>query len=117
MTVPLYPFFFFFGIFVAPGTAPIISVEPSSLTVLEGEEASFQCSAIGDPKPTIRWSREKGQLPPSSTSLNGFLRIFPTKLEDGGDYVCTAANTIGVDGYLVTLTVERGKVITTRISL
>ncbi|PFX26969.1 basement membrane-specific heparan sulfate proteoglycan core protein-like isoform X2 [Stylophora pistillata] len=91
----------------ASGSPPIISVVPSLMTVLEGEEASFQCTAIGDPPPTIRWSREKGQLSPSSTSLNGVLSIFPTKVEDGGAYVCTAANKIGVDGGLVTLTVER----------
>lgn len=99
-----------FYVLLAPGTAPIISVAPSLLTVVEGEEASFQCTAIGDPIPTIRWSREKGQLPQSSTSTNGFLSIFPTRLEDGGAYVCTAANAIGADGYLVILTVERGKV-------
>lgn len=79
------------------------------MTVLEGEEASFQCTATGDPPPTIRWSREKGQLSPSSISSNGVLSIYPTKLEDGGAFVCTAANKIGVDGSLVTLTVERGK--------
>ena len=68
----------------------------------------FECSAEGDPTPTIRWSRENGQLPQFSSSDYGLLSIFPTNLEDGGAYVCTAANAIGADGVLVTLTVERG---------
>lgn len=38
------------------------------------------------------------------------MSIFPTNLEDGGAYVCTAANAIGANGVLVTLTVERGMV-------
>lgn len=38
------------------------------------------------------------------------MSIFPTNLEDGGAYVCTAANAIGANGILVTLTVERGMV-------
>ena len=70
----------------------------------------FECTAGGDPTPTIRWSRENGPLPQFSSSENGLLRIFPTNLEDGGAYVCTAANSIGADGVLVTLTVERGMV-------
>lgn len=70
----------------------------------------FECTAKGDPTPTIRWSRENGRLPQFSSSVNGLLSIFPTTLEDGGAYVCTAANAIGADGVLVTLTVERGKV-------
>ncbi|XP_078373536.1 basement membrane-specific heparan sulfate proteoglycan core protein-like [Oculina patagonica] len=91
----------------APGSVPTISVTPNTLTVLEGEEARFECSAKGDPTPTISWSRENGQLPQSSSSVNGLLSILPTTLEDGGAYVCTAANTFGADGVLVTLTVER----------
>lgn len=119
MTTPTIKIFLFlsslsllfslFTFLVAPGSVPIITVTPSLLTVSEDEEALFECTAKGDPPPTIRWSREKGQLPQSSYSANGLLRIFPTRPEDGGAYVCTAANAFGVDGYLVTLIVERGK--------
>lgn len=91
----------------APGSVPVIAVTPITLTVLEGEQALFECTAGGDPTPTIRWSRENGGLPQFSSSENGLLSIFPTNLEDGGAYVCTAANAIGADGVLVTLTVER----------
>lgn len=70
----------------------------------------MNCTSKGDPTPTIRWSRENGQLPQFSFSANGLLSISPVTLEDGGAYVCTAANTFGVDAELVTLTVERGKV-------
>ena len=102
----MFPLLFIF--LVAPGSVPVISVTPITLTVLEGDEALFECTAKGDPTPTIRWSRENGRLPQFSTSENGLLSIFPTNLGDGGAYVCTAANAIGADGVLVTLTVERG---------
>ncbi|XP_068699347.1 basement membrane-specific heparan sulfate proteoglycan core protein-like isoform X3 [Montipora foliosa] len=91
----------------AAGSVPVISVSPSSLTVTEGEEALFECTARGEPTPTTRWSRENGQFPQSSSSVNGVLRIFPTKSEDEGDYVCTAANSFGAKASLVTLNVER----------
>ena len=88
----------------------MISVSPSSLTVSEDEEALFSCTAKGEPSPTISWSRENGQLPQSSSLVNGVLRIFPAKPEDEGAYVCTAANSFGAKAFLVTLNVERGKV-------
>ena len=102
-------FLLFISFCSAAGSVPVISVSPSSLTVSEGEEALFECTAKGDPNPTIRWSRENGQFPQSSSSVNGVLRIFPTKPEDEGAYVCTAANSFGVKAFLVTLNVERGK--------
>ena len=109
LSVPdIFPTYFVF--LVAPGSVPVISVSFTTLTVLEGEQALFECTAEGDPTPTIRWSRENGRLPPFSSSENGLLSIFPTNLEDGGAYVCTAANAIGANGVLVTLTVERGMV-------
>ena len=98
----------YFIFLVAPGSVPVISVTPITLTVLEGEQALFECTAEGDPTPTIRWSRENGRLPQFSSSENGLLIISSTNLEDGGAYVCTAANAIGADGFLVTLTVKRG---------
>ena len=46
----------------AGGSVPEISVTPSTLNVIEGDEALFECLGVGDPTPTIRWSREKGRL-------------------------------------------------------
>ena len=92
----------------AAGSVPVISVSPRSLTVSDGEEALFECTANGDPTPTIRWSRENGQISQSSSSVNGVLRIFSAKPEDEGTYVCRAANTFGAKAILVTLNVEKG---------
>lgn len=89
----------------------MISVSPRSLTISEGQEALFQCTADGDPAPIIRWSRENGPFPESSTLENGMFRIFPTRPEDGGAYVCTAANSFGARAFLVNLRIERGKML------
>ena len=93
----------------APGSVPVLSVFPSVLAVTEGEEALFECTARGEPPPTIRWSRENGRFPQFSSTVNGALRIFPTRIEDQGAYVCTAANTFGAKATLVTLIVKQGK--------
>ena len=92
----------------AGGSVPLISVTPSTLNVIEGDEALFECLAVGDPTPTIRWSREKGRLSSSSSSENGVLIISSTKLEDAGTYFCRAANKFGAKAEHVTLNVEKG---------
>ena len=91
----------------AGGSVPEISVTPSTLNVIEGDEALFECLAVGDPTPTIRWSREKGRLSSSSSSENGVLIISSTKLEDAGTYFCRAANKFGAKAAPVTLNVEK----------
>ena len=68
------------------GSVPVISVTPSTLNVIEGDEALFEWLGVGDPTPTIRWLREKGRLSSSSSSENGVLIISSTKLEDAGTY-------------------------------
>ncbi|XP_074625452.1 basement membrane-specific heparan sulfate proteoglycan core protein-like isoform X6 [Acropora palmata] len=91
----------------AAGSAPVISVSPSSLTITEGEEAMFECKASGNPPPTVRWSRANGQILESSWAVSGVLRILSTTLEDEGVYACTAANSFGAKAFLVTLDVKR----------
>ncbi|XP_073252081.1 basement membrane-specific heparan sulfate proteoglycan core protein-like [Porites lutea] len=91
----------------AGGSVPEISITPSTLNVIEGDEALFECLAGGDPTPTIRWSREKGRLSSSSSSENGVLIISSTKLEDAGTYFCRAANKFGAKAESVTLNVEK----------
>ena len=98
----------FITFLTAGGSVPVISVTPSTLNVIEGEEALFECLAVGDPTPTIRRSREKGRLSSSSSSENGVLIISSTKLEDAETYFCRAANKFGAKAELVTLNVEKG---------
>ena len=87
-----------------------MSVSTSSLTVLEGEESVFECSATGEPRPTVRWTRPGAELPQSSMSASGQLRIYPTEIGDEGTYSCVATNSFGEAEERVNLTVEKGEV-------
>ena len=42
-------------------SAPIVAVSPKTLTVNEGGSALFQCSASGNPKHAIKWSKRNRQ--------------------------------------------------------
>ena len=93
---------------LAPGSVPTVTVASGSLKVLEGEETVFQCTATGEPRPAITWSRPGGQLPQASVLSNGQLRIYPTQTGDEGTYRCVASNSFGDAQILVNLTVEEG---------
>ena len=64
---------------------------------LEGERnrnITVRCQAIGDPKPTVTWAREHGELPVGRSKVNadGTLEIWNLKEEDSGRYTCMAAS-------------------------
>ncbi|KAL9970495.1 hypothetical protein ACROYT_G022880 [Oculina patagonica] len=52
------------------------------------------CQATGDPKPTVTWMKENGELPSgrSKVSGDGTLQIWNTKKEDSGIYTCIASS-------------------------
>ncbi|XP_020914582.1 basement membrane-specific heparan sulfate proteoglycan core protein, partial [Exaiptasia diaphana] len=91
----------------AVGSAPIVQVSPKSLDVMEGEAAELQCTASGDPPPTFTWSRVEGDIPESSTKIDGVLRIDSLSINDSGTYVCTAANRFGAVAENAVVTVEK----------
>ena len=41
-----------------PDGFPLIEREPSTAIVKQGKQAAMQCSANGDPKPRISWSKD-----------------------------------------------------------
>ncbi|XP_065431034.1 basement membrane-specific heparan sulfate proteoglycan core protein isoform X3 [Chrysemys picta bellii] len=87
-----------------PG-APEITVKPT-LTVIAGETATLQCSAIGDPPPTIQWSKLRAPLPWQHRVVNNTLLIPRVAQQDSGQYICNASNAAGFTEAFVTLDVE-----------
>ncbi len=73
------------------------------------------CQATGDPKPTVTWMKENGDLPSgrSKVSGDGTLRIWNPKKEDSGRYTCIASSNemFAKATSTMELTVTRGKIL------
>ena len=67
---------------------------PEQLKKFTNQNITVPCRATGDPKPTVTWVKENGELPlgRSAVSVDGTLQIWSTKEEDSGRYTCTAAS-------------------------
>lgn len=73
----------------------MINIRTSVQTVMLGNSVEFECQAIGDPTPTVRWSKVGGSLPTHVEVRGGMLKIQQVKDTDAGHYRCTATNDVG----------------------
>ena len=75
---------------------PEVTVSPITATVNETGSASFQCSASGNPRPTIKWSKlENGSEITQSAVSGGRLGLMNVAGNDAGLYQCSAVNILG----------------------
>uniref|UniRef100_A0A671XD27 DS cell adhesion molecule like 1 n=1 Tax=Sparus aurata TaxID=8175 RepID=A0A671XD27_SPAAU len=77
------------------------------------KEVRLPCSSVGEPAPTIKWTKdsEDTAIPVTADSQkqilsNGTLVLRSVKAEDSGYYTCTATNTLGFDTIIVNLVVQ-----------
>ncbi|KAF3847712.1 hypothetical protein F7725_020740 [Dissostichus mawsoni] len=77
------------------------------------KEVRLPCSSVGEPTPTIKWTKdsEDTAIPVSLDGqrlilTNGTLVLRAVKAEDSGYYTCTATNTLGFDTIIVNLVVQ-----------
>ena len=61
----------------------------------EEQTITIACSASGQPRPTITWSKSIGSLPDRTIVSNGALNINNVSRKDGGTYICKAENILG----------------------
>ena len=96
-------------------SAPVVAVSPKTLTVNEGDSASFECSVSGNPKAAMEWSKlnSQSQISPSAVS-GGKLLIKNVAGNDTGKYNCSAVNILGKAYALVQLVVN-GKFVVTQL--
>ena len=85
---------------------PVVLVSPTQ-TVTENQTATFHCSAIGNPEPTVTWTKVNGSLRDGSVKVGNGRRldIIHSTFNDSGEYKCTAVNILGRDEKIVKLIV------------
>ncbi|XP_061695247.1 obscurin isoform X3 [Syngnathoides biaculeatus] len=93
------------------GGAPRFLTRPKAFSVCVGKDATLSCTIVGSPAPLITWEKEKLKL----TSGGRFktvedgdvyrLTIYDLALEDSGQYLCRAKNSVGEAYAAVTLKV------------
>ena len=88
-------------------SSPAVVVSPVTLTVNEGGTASFQCSASGNPEPTLTWYKlyNRSQVTQSAV-LGGKLELKKVSGNDSGVYQCSATNILGNSQEVVRLAVN-----------
>lgn len=88
---------------------PKFIMTPKNMKVEEEGTVEFKCSAVGEPKPTIFWSKKSGKMPPESRRellSDNSLRIIRAQREDSGRYACQIKNSVGSKFHYATLEVE-----------
>ena len=81
-------------------------VSPTSLTVTQNQVATFYCSADGNPKPSVSWSKTSGTGLVNTDVQGNKLQIKNAGFNDSGNYVCTATNVFGQAKKVVKLFVQ-----------
>ena len=80
---------------------PEITLHPQNRTTTEGNSVTFSCEAIGNPSPSISWTKDASPLSNigdpriTFTELNRKLTITNVDRADGGEYRCVASNSLG----------------------
>jgi len=71
---------------------PKFIIRPThSVSKISGSDLSLNCSAIGDPTPTISWKRSKGVWVEERMKVSrGTLKISTLSEGDSGIYICEA---------------------------
>lgn len=77
-------------------SVPDVELSPATRIVNETSSAFFQCSASGNPKPTIVWSKlENGTEVKLQSSSGERLHLKNVSRNDAGVYQCAATNILG----------------------
>ena len=88
---------------------PKAIISPKTQTVTENQTATFYCSASGNPRPTVSWTKVNASLIKGhvvSDENSGRIEVIYSTFNDSGDYLCTAVNLLGRDEAVAKLIVE-----------
>ena len=93
---------------------PEISIYPRNVTIARGDNVTFRCSVVGNPTPSVVWTKDKdldvtanSRVTLSSRNDHHSLEIARVYLSDSGQYRCVANNSQGrSSSSAATLTVQ-----------
>nr|XP_037874357.1 basement membrane-specific heparan sulfate proteoglycan core protein isoform X3 [Bombyx mori] len=95
---------------IVPGndmTPPTVSIRPITTDYYEGDRIELECTATGNPAPSISWQRNSRRpLPASAESFDDLLIIESARQEDSGEYRCIASNAVSTEVTKVTINVR-----------
>ena len=86
--------------------------KPMNVVILEGEEAVFETTVTGNPRPEVTWYSEEGELVPSDRvecARQGYkhtLVLRDCEVEESGNIRVEAVNEVGDATATVKLTVK-----------
>ncbi|KAK2090513.1 Immunoglobulin super member 10 [Saguinus oedipus] len=91
----------------------IVGGKAASFTIPANSDAFLPCEAVGNPLPTIQWTRVSSGLDLSKRKQNNRVQVLPNgtlsiqrvEIQDRGQYLCSASNLFGTDHLHVTLSV------------
>ncbi|KAG9342160.1 hypothetical protein JZ751_017160 [Albula glossodonta] len=90
--------------------APEILHQPQIAGILAGADVFYNCTATGNPVPSIEWKHGPAKNVQIQTSgAVSVLRISAVTENQAGNYTCIAINSLGETREVFTLTVSRGK--------
>ncbi|XP_043555476.1 hemicentin-1 [Chiloscyllium plagiosum] len=90
-------------------SSPVFTVEPMDTVIDAGAIVMLNCQAVGEPLPTVEWSRQGQPLIENERIAilsNNSLRLTAVKKEDTSEYECVTRNLMGSALVKITLTVQ-----------
>ncbi|XP_056136915.1 basement membrane-specific heparan sulfate proteoglycan core protein-like [Lampris incognitus] len=86
-------------LFTVDAQAPVLSIEPRSAAVRQGEYVSFRCKVLSGAQPVqLEWRRSNNQALPDNVKIGpdgSVLTIANTRPSNQGQYRCVATNSAG----------------------
>ena len=84
-----------------------------SITVAAGKTATLHCHVSGTPRPRVVWRTRGGRLARVDKISDNIYNIQETRIEDSGEYNCTATNGFGKEDSCSIFLIVIGMILTT----